>query len=363
MAHVAIIGTRGYPSYYGGFETAVRFLGEFLVEKDWDVTIYGRPESGEGNHKADPRIEVKFTRGWDKKATSTLSYGMTASIDAVRLKPDVALVMNVANGYWLPLLKARGIPTLVNVDGVEWERAKWNRAARAVFRVGGRLTARFADEIVVDAEAIGDRWQEWYGRPGVYIPYGSLEVPKRPAPFGLPQGSYVLFVARFVPENSVDEFFEASRKIARDVPVVIVGSSGYGGELDQAAAALTSEFDSVRWLGHVRDDNLLHDLWSNCGVYFHGHTVGGTNPALVQAMRCGAPVLARDTVFNREVLAETGHFVDSDPGVIADALRDLLAAPAEARCLGEAAALRAREKFDWPSICGDYKRALENLLE
>src|SRR5207248_6016185 len=100
-------------------------------------------------------------------------------------------------------------------------------------------------------------------------------------------------------------------------PVVIVGSSGYGGEWDAAAQTLAAGEPSVSWLGHVSNDSLLHALWQHAGVYFHGHSVGGTNPSLVQAMAAGAPILARDTVYNREVLGSAGRFVNADPAAIA----------------------------------------------
>ena len=125
---VAIIGTRGYPSYYGGFETAVRRLVPFLLEHGWAVRVYGRPGAmTEAAEATDPRVEIVTTRGIDSRSLSTLSYGFFSALHALLRPPDVALVMNVANGFWLPLLKLRGIPTVVNVDGIEWERDKWSR--------------------------------------------------------------------------------------------------------------------------------------------------------------------------------------------------------------------------------------------
>src|SRR5690606_11197385 len=231
------------------------------------------------------------------------------------------VVMNVANGFFLPLLKLRGVPTLVNVDGIEWERAKWGRAAKAMFRAGARTTAWWATKLVFDAEAIGDRWKRDYGRDGYFIPYGGETRSDLPLDPGLKRRRYVLFVARFVPENTVAEFLEAAADVARDADVVIVGSSGYGGEFDEKARALDASNPRVHWLGHVSDDRRLLGLWHHAGAYFHGHSVGGTNPALVQAMANGAPIVARDTVYNREVLADTGTFVAPEPAAIASALR------------------------------------------
>ncbi len=116
---VAIIGTRGYPSYYGGFETAVRRLAPFLADEGWDVNVYCRPGATRDDNDRDARVKTTTTLGLEKKSLSTLSYGLTAALHACWQKPDVALVMNVANGFWLPLLRLRGIPTVVNVDGID----------------------------------------------------------------------------------------------------------------------------------------------------------------------------------------------------------------------------------------------------
>lgn len=361
---VAIIGTRGYPSFYGGFETAVRAIAPYLAERDWDVTVYGRPGGAPApdDFRRDPRVVSRETRGFETKSLSTLSYGFTSSTDAMRRRPDVALVMNVANGFWLPLLRARGIPTVVNVDGIEWEREKWGRMAKTVFLQGARTTARWGDSLVFDAHAIGRYWEKRFKRDGTFIPYGGESPRALPVPEGLESGGYVLAVARFVPENTINEFFDATEAISRDHPVVIVGSSGYGGELDDRARALSESNPRVTWMGHVRDDDLLLALWQHSGVYFHGHSVGGTNPALVQAMACGAPVVARDTVFNREVLTDDGGvFAAPDPVAIAEAVRNLMASPQERERLAQVSRARAESTYSWDRVCAAYESELERM--
>lgn len=361
---VAIIGTRGYPSYYGGFETAVRKLAPYLAERGWDVTVYGRPGAVKlDDPEVDHRVHSVLTKGIESKSLSTLSYGLTATASAARRRPDAALVMNVANGFFLPVLRARGVPTLVNVDGLEWERAKWGRAARAMFRAGARVTAWWATKLVFDAKAIGARWNQDFKRDGYYIPYGGESRADLPLEPGLQRRKYVLFVARFVPENTVDEFLTAAESLASGTDVVIVGSSGYGGEFDERAKALDDRYEHVHWLGHVSDDRRLLGLWNHAGAYFHGHSVGGTNPALVQAMANGAPTVARDTVYNREVLAETGEFVSADAHEIAAALRQLLADGDRQEDLASSARSRASEHYTWELVCGRYESALIDLIE
>lgn len=361
---VAIIGTRGYPSYYGGFETAVRKLAPFLVDAGWDVTVYGRPgATAEGDPDRDPRVRTVQTRGIESKSISTLSYGLTASLHAFRQNPDVALVMNVANGYFLPLLKVRGTRTLVNVDGIEWHRAKWGRSAKRVFRLGARLTKHFGDNLVYDSREIGRRWTETFGRDGVFIPYGGDVPATLPVEPGLTHRGYVLVVARFVPENTIPEFLDAAAQIAQRVPVVIVGSSGYGGDLDERAEQLSRDNSGISWLGHISDDDRLLSLWQHAGVYFHGHSVGGTNPTLVQAMAASAPIVARDTAYNREVLGENGHYCAAQSSAIADAVIALATNPVAQEQDAVRNFARSREMYTWEAVCSAYEEALSALVE
>ncbi|MBY6368662.1 glycosyltransferase [Rhodococcus corynebacterioides] len=352
---VAILGTRGYPSYYGGFETLVRTLAPYLADTGWDVSVYSRPGAIELQDPArDHRIESITTRGLDSQSLSTLSFGATSALSAIRRRPDVALVMNVANGFWLPFLRAARIPTVVNVDGIEWEREKWGANAKRAFRVGAQLTASHATSLIFDSAGIADRWTTGFGRDGTTIAYGGTVPGELDVPPGLQSGAYALLVSRFVPENTVEEFLDAAAIIAREHDVVLVGSSGYGGELDARAERLAAENSRVHWLGHVHDDQHLFALWRHAGAYFHGHSVGGTNPALVQAMACGAPTVARDTVFNREVLGDHAIFVQPDVSAIAAAVTTLLRSRTVQRDLAAAAEARARRCYSWDSVCEQY---------
>lgn len=355
---VAIIGTRGYPSFYGGFETAVRRLAPDFADRGWRVRVYGRPGECDRLETADLRVERVVTRGVPSKSLSTLTFGLTSVLHALVHKPDVALVMNVANGFWLPLLRWRGVPTVVNVDGIEWERDKWSPLGKAVFRWGARLTARFADELVFDAEAVGEYWRREFGRDGVFIPYGGEWLEDTSSHGRLPPGSYVLLVTRFVPENSVGIFLDSAEQVIEqlDLDVVLVGSAPAGDPLEEQARALAARNPRIHHLGHVSDDRELFGLWKDAAVYFHGHTVGGTNPALVQAMALGSRIVARDTVYNREVLADVAHFCDDTMESVVATLASSLADP---RPLGRLARERADDRYSWDLVCGRYAEMLQ----
>ncbi|MDQ0000839.1 glycosyltransferase involved in cell wall biosynthesis [Pseudarthrobacter sulfonivorans] len=323
------------------------------------MTVYGRKGSTKtGDSQRDMRVRSVNTLGLDNKSLSTLTFGLTSVIHAVIYKPDVALVMNVANGFWLPLLRLRGIPSVVNVDGIEWERAKWGRLAKFVFKLGAKMTAKFATALISDSEEIRRRWCSEFHRDSVFIPYGGEFPDVLPVVDGLRSGGYALMVARFVPENTVAEFFAACESLAKDFPVVIVGSSGYGGDLEVAAGELVRKYPNVSWLGHVSDDAKLMSLWQHAGAYFHGHSVGGTNPALVQAMACGAPVVARQTAYNLEVLGRSDFQVSPEPAKLESGLRRMLSNPEEREESKAFNRNRAWSHYNWPGVCQAYEQTI-----
>jgi glycosyltransferase involved in cell wall biosynthesis len=363
LSRFAVIGSRGYPSTYGGFETMVRHLAPFLVEQGHDVTVYDR-RGQPGLILNDDGVRTVVTRGFDGNVTSTLSYGASAVRHATRERPDAALVLNVANGPYLPFLKRYGIPTVVNVDGLEWERDKWSALGKRAFLTGAQLSAKYATSLVFDAEAIGDYWRERFGVNGTFIPYGADVPATTPDPallseLNLVAGSYVLVVARLVPENSIDVFLDAVDALPQEIPVVVVGSSNKETAISARLAALVGERLNFSWLGHVNDQALLTALWAHCGLYFHGHTVGGTNPALLQALSCGAPVIAMDTVFNREVATGCADFVTPDAAALAKVLATRLRDQGWRGKMRLNGPQRVSERYTWLDVCQRYLATLE----
>ncbi|WP_230012083.1 glycosyltransferase, partial [Microbacterium sp. Bi128] len=179
---------------------------------------------------------------------------------------------------------------------------------------------------------------------------------------GLGLRGSVLLVSRFVPENTVGEFFDAVEKIAEQNRVILVGASGYGGPLDHRAKELSDKFDNVTWLGHIRDDARLFSLFQHAGAYFHGHSVGGTNPALVQAMACGAPIVARGTVYNREVLADSALYCSPEAQNISEVVISALKDTAVGSQRGLRARERAIQQYSWSSVCEAYNDLLNQAL-
>jgi glycosyltransferase involved in cell wall biosynthesis len=363
---VAIIGSRGYPSTYGGYETLVRYLARAWVERGLDVTVYCR-EKDEGRSVWErDGVTCRWTPGRESKSLSTLSFGMSGQLDAARRGFEAALVLNIANGFFLPLLDAAGTATALNTDGIEWERGKWGKAAKKVFFSGAKASARHADVLIADSEAIADVWRATFGVESTFIPYGAPVLPgsgdERVRALGFTPGGYALVVARLIPENNVELILDALERVEPRRPAVIVGSANYDSPIESRLRDLDHR-GAVRWLGHVHDQELLTQLWTNCGVYLHGHSVGGTNPALLQALGAGAPTLALDTRFNREVIRADEQLFAADPTRLADKIGETLAQPG--RRVGMAAHGRkvVGSRYDWSDVTERYYAALVDAVE
>lgn len=363
---LAIIGSRGYPSTYGGFETLVRELAPYLVEQGDDVTVYCRePQPGTIMRNG---IRCISTKGYESNSLSTLTYGATAIRHASKEKYDAALVLNVANGFFLPMLRRARVPVAVNVDGIEWEREKWNKFGKAAFRRGARMTAKYATTLVVDSLEIGRIWRTQFGRESTYIPYGAT-VPTeavahdRLKPLGLQPGSYVLAVARVVPENNVDLFLDALDAMSPRPPAVVVGNGQPSNPTVVRLERMAAEEPNFQWLGHVDDQQLLTQLWAHCGAYFHGHSAGGTNPALLQALGLGAPAVAVRTPFNAEVLQNEAQLVGADAPAVAGTLRTLLDDCHARESFAEAGRGNVKTRYKWNAVLSSYRLMLESLVE
>lgn len=366
MSRFAIVGARGYPSSYGGFETLVHHLAPYLVAQGHTVVVYGRANSRHSYRETINGVEVRKMRGLDFKATSTLSFGFSASWDLANDPCDAALILNIANGFYLRRLSRANIATCVNVDGLEWHRGKWGPLARRTLRHAATLTARDADALVFDSSALGSIWRDLFGREGHVISYGAPILVggdnRRLRGLGLPYKGYVLAVARIVPENNVDLLLDALPYLTRDTRIVVVGDSNYEHATIRRLRRLKAD-GRINWLGHVDDQELLNELWMNAGAYWHGHSVGGTNPALLQALGAGAPTLALDTPFNREVIERDAQLVPHDASVLATRITALLESPALARSSREWGREVVRERYHWEGVCERYERLLEQLAE
>lgn len=360
LRRIAIIGSRGYPSTYGGYETLVRNIAPMWVGQGLDVTVYCRSRSEGRRAWLQDGVHCRWTPGIENKSASTITYGMTSHLDASRRKFDAALVLNIANGFFLPLLNRSGIGCALNTDGIEWERGKWGSNAQRVFKAGAKMGARHADVLVADSEAIADIWRSEFGVESQFIPYGAPVMEglgsDRVETLGVQPGRYALVVARLIPENNVELILDAIG-CGGDVPAVIVGDANFDSPTERRLEALSRD-GAIIWLGHVSDQELLNQLWAHCGVYLHGHSVGGTNPALLQAMGAGAPVLALDTPFNREVVGNEDQLFPADAQSLAAKIRQILLDREQAERWVERSKTTIAERYSWKDVADRYLEAI-----
>jgi glycosyltransferase involved in cell wall biosynthesis len=247
----------------------------------------------------------------------------------------------------------------VHVDGLEWKRAKWSGAGRRYYQVAEKLAVRWADQLIADARGIQDYYRDTHAAQTVFIPYGTNlpdGVPAdRVAELDLSPGRYHLVVARMEPENNVHLIVEGYVQSSASLPLVVVGSAPYGDDYAATVRAAARGQQQVQFVGSVWDQQLLDALYANSATYLHGHSVGGTNPSLLRAMGAGAPTIAVDVVFNREVLGDTGAFFTT-PASLAALLEQAESAPDVARRRGEAGRDRALACYDWEEVAGGYEQ-------
>jgi len=346
-----------------GFETAFSEIAPRLVRRGHQVTIYGRAGAHSPARRV-PRedgVELRYVPSPGGKNLAAVGSTLLAVLHAMaRREFDVWFFVNVGLGHHAALARLAKAPVVMNVDGLDWTRGKWGPVARAYFRSAARAAVRSCTALVTDAEAMRAYYLEHMGRDSTMIAYGAdLERARRPeliAPYGVMPRGYYLVVSRLIPENSLDAMLEGFRRAHTPRRLLVVGGASYRDAFHERLRATAARDPRIRLVGHVADQAALRELWCNCYAYLHGHSVGGTNPALLRAMGCGAFALALDTVFNREVLADTGRFFARDPDAVA-ALLDAVDGDAEgAARFREAARARVATHYTWDGVTAQYER-------
>lgn len=367
--NIAVFGSRGIPSTYSGYETFLTQLLPELADRGHAVTIYCRrtdeQEGIEEHYRGVRRIDLHSR---ETTRLSTPTHGLAAMMAILRgPRPDVVLVVNVANAVPCLVLRLAGVRSVLNTDGLEWRRGKWGPVARWIFRSSARIARYSSGGLVCDCNAMREIYQCQFGADSSVIPYASPEISARdfanlPVAAGLQTDGYILVAGRLVPENSMIEAIRAAIRAGSGLPIVVAGdASGRSTMRDELEAIVRSE-PSVSWLGHVADRGSFLSLLANARVYIHGHTVGGINPSLIEAMTVGARIVALDTPFNRETLFDGGDYFADPNEPLTDLLRQVVAEP---RSATKARRLRGRviatERFALNDVTDAYERLLSRV--
>jgi glycosyltransferase involved in cell wall biosynthesis len=362
-ARVALIGSRGIPARYGGYETLFDELAPRLVARGFDVTVYCRSHNDPRRRALRRGARLVHLPTLRTKHLETPVHTLLSCLHAAGERFDAALVVNGANALFLPILAAGGVPTALNVDGIEKRRAKWGPFGRAVYALSERLATFLPDTLVTDADVIRRHYLERYGAESVPIAYGveprPLEQTGLLTRLGIESRRFFLYVSRFEPENNPHRVAGAYRSVGGELPLVMVGGAPY-------AAGFISSFTSgadprVRFPGPIYGRG-YRQLLSHALAYVHATEVGGTHPALVEAMGYGNCVVVHDTPENRETAGETAIYFDVErEATLVAALDEVRRDPAGARARGRAAAERAARLFGWERIADAYARLLGDL--
>lgn len=364
---IAFLGARGVPARYGGFETFVEEIGARLAQRGVDVTVFCERDRGEPAGPSRYRgMDLSYVTAWAPGPARTIQVDVSGLARTLRGFDVVYLLgYGAAFAAWLPRLS--GTAVWINPDGIEWQRSKWGGPARAWLALMERVACRAASRLVIDngalAENIGAR-----ARMGAHsvLAYGAATLDERlpedaVRALGLVPGEYDLLVCRFEPENHVDEILQAhERAHAQETstrPLVVVAHTDTGTPyatrtMERAAGAAGD--GRVRFLGAIYDPEVLLPLRQHSGLYLHGHSVGGTNPSLLEAMGAGNVVLAHDNPFNREVLGDQDVYWD---GI--EALAERIGAwagraEAEIQAARDSNQARIRADYCWDQLADDY---------
>ncbi|MBI4902854.1 MAG: DUF1972 domain-containing protein [Acidobacteria bacterium] len=356
---MAIVGTRGIPANYGGFETFAEELAQRLVLRGHRVTVYCRRRFSARSYLGADLVWLPTIR---HKYLDTLVHTALSTLHLIFLRPDAALYCNAANAVYTWLPRVLGIPVALNVDGVERKRKKWNRLARSWYLLSEKLSTWFPTRAVSDAVKIAEYYREQYGAETTFIPYG--------APVGkvatqlvlqelnLTPQEYFLYVTRFEPENNPLLVRECFEKLDTGVKLALIGDAPYA-------------HDYIRRIRDTRDPRVVlpgavygvgyQELQSHCLAYVHATEVGGTHPALIEAMGRGCLVLYLDTVENREVAGDAG--IPFTPETLTDRMRDVLLMPATQReSWGHKAMDRVIARYSWDAVTTAYEKLFEEML-
>ncbi|WP_375499390.1 DUF1972 domain-containing protein [uncultured Jatrophihabitans sp.] len=362
---IALVGTRGVPARYGGFETCVEEVGKRLVKSGHEVVVYCRKANADDAAELLDQYEgmqLVHLPAVSKKALETMSH-TALSVKHLRKHPvDVAIVFNSANAPFVPFLRSQGIPVATHVDGLEWMRSKWQGAGRRYYRMAESMAVRWSDALIADAQGIADYYRMEFDADTELIAYGapivSDEHHDRLRQLGVEPGKFHLVVARFEPENHVDVIVDGYRQSAATLPLLVVGSAPYADEHTARIHSLADE--RVQFTGGIWDQDLLDQLYANCATYLHGHSVGGTNPSLLRAIGAAAPVIAYDVNFNREVAEDAGAYFRTAADVAAQ-IEHAERTPEDTARRGTAGQLLAY-RYDWDEVAASYEALCERLL-
>lgn len=362
---IAIVGTRGVPARYGGFETLAEQLSTRLAARGHEVTVYCRRPFTTPDDVVPPGVRRVILPTISRKHFDTAFHTFLSLIHVCFTANEVVFICNVANGpiAWIPRLV--GKPTALNVDGFDRKRKKWNLLGRTSLYFCELFSAITPTRVVTDSRIMEEYYWSHYHKRSTFIAYGA-EAPANGAastpstkPFDLPAKQFILYVSRLEPENNPELLLHAYRHVQSDWPLVIVGGNTYDAAYVERLKSLADR--RVIFLGPVYGSGYWQ-LLRDAGLYVFACEVGGVHPALIEAMAAQQPILYLDTPENRATAAEGGMPFRADSADLAAGIARLLADPNLRQELGRKAHERAAKVFGWEETTRRYEALFSQLL-
>lgn len=361
---IRILGTRGVPAAHGGFETFAEHLALYLVQRDWQVTVYcqvdGTGPIFEDHWRGVRRINIPVeTQG----AAGTIVFDWKSTLHASGTK-ELVLTLGYNTAIFCLLYRLRGVTNLINMDGIEWHRQKWGKVAKLWFWLNDWAGSWLGNHLVADHPEIAHHLETRVRANKITtIPYGADEVtqanPEHLAAYGLEPGSYAILIARAEPENSILEVVKAWSQKKRGYKLFVLGK--YDPNHAYQAAVKAAASDEVIFPGAIYDKAVVESLRFHSSFYIHGHQVGGTNPSLVEALAAGNAVLAHDNKFNRWV-AGSGARYFADGLDCMEKIDSMLKNADQLMALSQASQERHVESFTWDIVLADYEKLFLKFL-
>jgi glycosyltransferase involved in cell wall biosynthesis len=356
---VAFCGTRGVPANYGGFETAVDEISQRFVKNGYDCAVFCRESSSGKMLKYHEGRRLIYVKGSSHRALDTFVSAFQTGWHLLRNRKDYGHVFwfNNANLPGILLTLLARIPTSVNTDGMEWRRAKWKWPFKAYYLLASILISLLCRGVISDSKAMQSFYKKAFGRDTEFVPYG---VPRTPAAspheepeildrYRVTSGRYFLQITRFEPDNlplNAARAFKAAHLAENGFKLLLIGYK-HGTSYAEEIKSLSGE-NGILVAGAVYDPEVLSVLRDNCFCYVHGNSVGGTNPALLEAMATCPRVLAIEGPFSREVLGDEGRFFE--PNAMGEALREALSYPENSAAMRK----RVRSRYQWTAVARSY---------
>lgn len=363
---IALMGTRGIPASYSGFETCVEQLGQRLVQRGYEVTVFCRSQHidyPEDNYKGMHLIKLPTVAN---KYLDTIVHSFLSSLYSLPQRYDVILYFIAGNSptTWIP--RVVGTTTILNVDGLDWKREKWPLVAKKYIQSAEFLATKLPSAYVTDSLVVQAYYREKFNNEPPYIAYGSdvqlIEPRETLARFKLQKNQYLLFVGRLVPENCVHHLVDAFKSLDTDLKCVIVGDSSYEQDYVRALKEKASDDSRIVFTGYVFGKG-YNELGTNSLIFVETSEVGGTHPALIEAMSFGNCVVVNDTAENLETIGAAGFSYHGREGAksLSKVLNMLIGDEELVKKYSSLAAERARKKYSWKYITDEYERLFLRL--